>query len=375
MTQFKIGDNLILSKQDDNENWDLSGADTIDTRDGTLGGGEILQIETDPNYESPYFNQGAIKNFENYGAVKALIAVLLVILAVMTIMKILSIRSLFKDKAIQNELDNINAIRARDKQILLANKGLGKVTKLTKKAGLKVSSDSKDYISYNLKRAGVRVPGGARAMTPDEFNGCIKIGEVVMMTLSLVIMLFMNLLIGLVLFVLSIILLESLPMLLVRNKVHMRDAEIQDNFLNLYLMIHYELLTGGSTPIARTMRSYLKMAPPGEMIRFVDNCCTIFDTYGEYQGTQYVSKDYREIPEVCKLMRLIRQQQDGGDIKQELLGFRESLIDENAYKIERRSEKLIKKAKASFNILMIVLVQAVLSAMSLYLPDLSVLNL
>lgn len=375
MEQYKIGDNLILCKKDKDSDWDLSGADTIDTNDGTIGGGEILQIDADPKYESPYFNQGVVRNFKNYDTIKVGIIVLLVILATMIIMRILSIRSIFKDKAIQSELDNINEIKSRDKQIMLANKGLGKLTKLTKKAGLKVSSDSKDYIAYNLKRAGVKVPGGARAMTPDEFNGCIKIGEVVMMAISLAIILFMNLLLGLVLFVMSIVLLESLPMLIVRNKVHSRDTEIQDNFLNLYLMIHYELLTGGNTPISRTMRSYLKMAPPGEMIRFVDNCCTIFDTYGEYQGTQYVSKDYREIPEVCKLMRLIKQQQDGGDIKQELLGFRESLIDENSYKIERRCEKLINKAKASFNILMIVLVQAVLSAMALYLPDLSVLNL
>lgn len=374
--QFRIGDNLILSKTDEEEeNWDLSGADTIDTNGGTIGGGEILQLESDPNYESPYFNQGVIDNFQNYGTVKVLISILLMVLAVMTIMRLLSIRSLWKDKSIQNELNNINEIKNRDKQIMFANKSLKKITKTVNKAGMKVSNESKEYIAYNLKRAGVKAPGGMRAMTPDEFNGCIRIGEVALMLLSLVVMLFMNLLLGLVLFVVSILLLETLPMLIVRSKVHARDAEIKDNFLDLYLMLHYELLTGGNTPIARTMRSYLKMAPPGEMIRFVDNCCTIFDTYGEYQGTLHVSSDYRELTEVCKLMRLIKQQQDGGDVEQELMGFRESLIDEHSYKIERKADKLVKKAKASFNILMIVLVQAVLSAMSLYLPDLSMLNL
>ena len=373
---YKIGNGLILHKTDeDEENWDLSGADTIDTDDGTIGGGEILQIESNKDYESPYFNQGVIKNFENYGATKALIAVLLIVCATMIIMRILSIRSLFKDRAVQDEIDNNSSIRRRDKQIMSVDKGLRKITRVVSKAGLNVSSDSYDYMSYNLKRAGVKVPGGARAMTPTEFNGCVKLAEVVFLILGFVIMLFMNMLMGLVIMVMSLLMLETLPMLVVRNMVHAKDEQIKDNFLDLYLMLHYELLSGGSTPVARTMRSYLKTSPPEEMIRFVENCCTIFDTYGEYQGTQYVSKDYREIQEVCKLMRIIKQQQDGGDVEQDLIGFRESLIDEHSYKIKVRSEKLIKKARASFNILMIVLVQAILSAMSLYLPDLSMLNL
>ena len=40
-------------------------------------------------------------------------------------------------------------------------------------------------------------------------------------------------------------------------------------------------------------------------------------------------------------------------------------------RMEDEQKKLVTKARLSFNILMIVLVQAILSAMAIYLPDLT----
>ena len=107
------------------------------------------------------------------------------------------------------------------------------------------------------------------------------------------------------------------------------------------------------------------------MVRFADTCADYIDIYGEAEGSTYIAKEYREIPDVTKLMRLIKQFNDGGDIKQDLIGFRDKLLLEKQMRMEDEQKKLVTKARLSFNILMIVLVQAILSAMAIYLPDLT----
>jgi hypothetical protein len=70
-------------------------------------------------------------------------------------------------------------------------------------------------------------------------------------------------------------------------------------------------------------------------------------------------------------MRLIRQANEGGDVRAELVGFRTELLEARKYAIQKRMEKLVMKAKASFNILVPILIQAVISAMAIYFEDLS----
>ena len=135
-------------------------------------------------------------------------------------------------------------------------------------------------------------------------------------------------------------------------------------------MIHYVLMASSQTPLEGIMKSYQKTTDSEEMKHFVDVCVHYIDTYGEYNATNYIAKAYREIPEVAKLMRLIRQANEGGDIKAELLGFRKELLDAKRYTIEKKMKKLVDMGRAQFNILMPVLIQAVLSAMSIYFEDL-----
>jgi hypothetical protein len=69
-------------------------------------------------------------------------------------------------------------------------------------------------------------------------------------------------------------------------------------------------------------------------------------------------------------MRLIRQANESGDVRAELLGFRDELLAAKKYAISKRMEKLVNQAKMSFNILLPVLLQAILSAMAIYIEDL-----
>ena len=169
-----------------------------------------------------------------------------------------------------------------------------------------------------------------------------------------------------------IIVANTVPMMIIRSTVREKDLEIKENFADYYLMIHYVLLANAKTPLNGIMKSYAKTTNSKEMIRYIDACLHYIDTYGEYEATKYITKDYRELPEVGKLMRLIKQANEGGEIEAELYGFRTELLAAKRYAIEKRMEKLIKKAQMSFNILMPVLFQAILSAMAIYISDLGI---
>ena len=52
------------------------------------------------------------------------------------------------------------------------------------------------------------------------------------------------------------------------------------------------------------------------------------------------------------------------------MGFREQLLLEQQMQIDKACEKIIQKARTSFNIIYIILFQAIISAMAIYLPDL-----
>ena len=136
-------------------------------------------------------------------------------------------------------------------------------------------------------------------------------------------------------------------------------------------MIHYVLLASAGTPISGIMKSFDKTTNSDEMHRFIDVCIHNIDTYGEYEGTRHIGRHYREIPQVGKLMRLIRQANEGGDVRAELVGFRDELLAAKKHTIRKRMEKVIMQAKMSFNILLPILFQAIASAAAIYLEDLS----
>lgn len=337
----------------------------------SLGGGEVLQYYGESPEVRDYkrMDNSLIGQFGSIQQVKIGIGALLIILCAGLILRIFKVRSLFRDKGIASELRNVHNIKDRDKQIVTANKMLSGITNKMVKTSLRNDKNKYDYMQYNLKRARVMAPGGYRVMTPDEFQACIRLLQYAFIVLSMVILIFMNMTLGAIILVLSFLACNIIPMRIIRMLVTSRDAEIQKNFMYYYLMLHYVLISGAQTPLAKIMKSYAKTTDSEEMKFFVDNCVTHIDTIGEYKATRLIADDYREIPEVARLMRLIRQLQDGGNIEEELIGFRESLIKELRFQMETYSNKLVNRARNSFNMLMIILVQAVASAAAIYLPD------
>lgn len=350
-----------------------SGVGGVSTNEGTLGGGQILQVGGD-DWTYKYFNESAIKTFEYYTYVKVAIILCLAVAAIMLILRILGIRSIFKGKAVSYEVEHINNLRTRDAFVLRTNKMIAWITNLTRQKGVSVDPEQRDYMRYNIERAGLKVPGGFRYYTPDEFNALTKLGFAIFLFIGILILAFVNMFMGIFVIIISSVMFNMLPMLILRSVVAEKDAEIRNNFPDLYLMIHYELMSDSGTPLATTFKSYTRITNSVEMLKFVDDCMNMFDTYGEMGATSHISAQYREVPEITRLMRLIKQQNEGANIKSELVGFREQIIKDKKFRINQRMDKLVMKARMSFNLTTIILVQAILSAMAIYLPDIGIGN-
>jgi len=341
----------------------------VDTHGGDIGGGEVLDYIGQKEDFPSYMDDNLIKQFEMLPWVKIAIMCLLIVAAILIIVSIFKIRSPFKGRTITKELDHLNKVKKRDEQILRANRLIGGFTAFIEHSPLKMADLNKDYWMYNLKRANIRVPGGARLMKPEEFNAIVTGIELIVCAIGLLVSITLNFMLGAIIIIAAVVIAGTFPMMVLRQSVKAKDLEITEHFADFYLMIHYVLLASASTPLEGIMKSYDKTTNSQEMHRFIDVCVHHIDTYGEYEATSRIAKEYREIPEVGKLMRLIRQSSEGGDVRMELMGFREELLNAKKYAIEQRMNKLVAKGKASFNILMPILWQAIISAMAIYFDD------
>lgn len=342
----------------------------MNTLGGTAGGGEILQQGGNGASVADNLDQSIISQFAYLPFVKIAIVVLLIIIAFWVILKLFNIKSPFKGKGIGAELNRMETIRKRDESIIRRNKFLANITNIIEKTPLKISKSREDYLQYNLDRAGMKIPGGGRILRAKEFNAMSKFIIIAVCLVGVATTLLINAMLGVIFIMMALLMGNVLPMQMLRGIVKSKDDEIRENFSDFYLMLHYVLMESTNTPLEGIMKSYAKTTTSNEMIRLVDTCVHYIDTYGEYVATRYIARQYREIPEIGKLMRLIRQANDGGEVKAELMGFRTELLNAKKYEIEKRMNKLITRAKASFNILMPILIQAVISAMAIYISDL-----
>lgn len=344
----------------------------MDTRNGEAGGGKILEYIGKGNQKDawPFMNGNEIRSQALLPIIQWLIVILLIVLAILVIARILNVRSPFRGRAIGNELKHINAVKKYDEAVIRYNNILRVITNIVEKSIFSMSKSEIDYMNYNLERANIRVPGKFRVIKSTEFNAIIKTVQLLLIIVFGVVSILVNLTLGLVGVVGTILIGNTVPIMFVRALVKEKDEEVQLNFSSLYLMIHYILLSGSGTSLVSTFKTYDKTTTSEEMHRLVD-CCTYFmEVYGEYDGATYISKAYREIPEMTKLMRLIRQANAGGDVRAELIGFKNEVISAKRYVMERNGDKMIAKAKRSFYLVMPILFQAILSAMAIYLEDL-----
>ena len=336
----------------------------------TAGGGEILLVG-DREDAWKFYNKQLIYILQYYSWMKLGICILIVLIAIIIFLKLIGITSVNQNRSIRAELDNVHNIRKNELKIIRKQYIYSKLKDLSHKFGLDPDYNYINYMNYNLKRAGIRDATGDGYLDALTYNALIKAGTI-STSLLCVLYILKSPAIGTILLVVTLIGWSIIPNSVIRSIALKKDNIIKDNFFDFYAELHYILREGGDTPLSKVIRSYAKSSSDKpDMQIFADNCADLFDLYGEYEGTNYIAREYREIPEVTKLMRLVRQFHDNADIKAELDGFRAQLMTQLQLRIEARQEKLIKRARMSFNILTIILVQAILSAMAIYLPDLT----
>lgn len=350
--------------------------DLTDSLGNGMGGGEILKYWDRSGYvdDSPFLNNPLIQQYNLIPLVIVLIIGIILFIMIRILMNMYNVKSIRKGKGIISELEHMDKIKQRDASILRYNKFIQRLTKIVESTVFKSNRVNKEYIEYNIERACVKIPGGSRYMRAEEWNACIVGITSAVVVVGVLVSLFAHYAVGAVMIIATLLMAGILPMAYLRSVVKVKDDEIRENFSDFYLMIHYVLMAGAKTPLNGIMKSYAKTTDSKEMKRMVDVCIHYMDTYGEYEGARYISRAYREIPVMGKLMRLIRQSNEGGDISAELMGFRAEVLNEKRYAIELRTDKLIKKARASFYLLMPVLFQAILSAMSIYLSDMGMIT-
>lgn len=342
----------------------------MNTDHGQAGGGEILQYWG--NQATKQQSQMNVDNIIQYAMlpyVRLLAAALLIFLAVWIVLKILDVKQPTKGKGMKNALAYMDAIRKYDATVLANNRRIRILTSIVEKQPFALPKRQVDYWQYNIDRAQIYIPGKTRLYKATELHA-VFVGLTFLFDVCSLVILPISPILQISLVVFFSVMLQIFPMRVIRQIVSQKDDEIVANFSDFYLMLHYVLIASSQTPMEGIMKQYQKTTNSEEMKHFVDVCVHYIDTYGEYEATRYIQKAYKEIPEVAKLMRLIRQANDGGDIKAELIGFRNELLNARRHTIEKKMNKLIQMGRAQFNILMPILIQAVLSAMQIYFEDL-----
>lgn len=339
------------------------------TRD-TIGGGEILHYIGNEAEEAWYtMNEVLINQIESLPLIKIGICCILIFVLILIIFQLLGLGQGITYAGVESELANINRLKKFDEYVIKRNRQLARLTKQVESIGLGVDKSRITYLEYNLRRAGVKNPGGQRILTPQEYNAIIK-GVMFTFLLAGLVLLPINMMLGVTVALLGIVAMGIIPDALLRDTVLRKDKIIKLNFFDFYGELHYPIVADENEPLVKILRNYAKVDLVPEMREFTNNVADIFDLHGEYEGTKYVAQEYKEIPEVTKLMRLIRQYHDGADVVNDMMGFREQLLLEQQMQIDKACEKIIQKARTSFNIIYIILFQAIISAMAIYLPDL-----
>lgn len=331
------------------------------------GGGEILQMEYEPAYWTPYVDWDLCKVYK--AAPYMFIGIVLVGLIIIALLYAKK-----RNIPLLGSYGISYSLARRKKGIRKRQSLINKLqfvkdwTKLVERSPFCCNKNNKDYMDYNIKRAGLHLPGNT-PMYYEEYNALKLLAAIILLASTLLIALFMSMSVGVVLMVTVTVIVVVVPQSLIRMAVAAKDRIIQANFMDFYLILHYSLMMGSNTPLTKLMESYAKTTENETMHQFVAECVNTIDTYGEYNSTEIISRDFREIPQVGKLMRIIKQLFDGADVKQELKGFREEVIRDERYRIDKISNVKIMKVRSTIYVMFFFLLQCVLSAMAIYLPD------
>lgn len=317
-------------------------------------------------------NEQLINLFGSIWLIKIAIVLLIAIFAVIIILKVIGKKNIV-NKGLGEVISNHAEVRRHYKKILNTENNLRRLRKFIDSTLLAINSDTeREYLQYNVSRAGLRI--AERQMTADEYNAICRFAQLIVIAIFLIAGLFVNAFAGIVGIICTIMIGETLPKYIIRSIVNAKDSEIQKNFSQLYLLLHYNMVSGLKTSIYKNLQACIDALDSKELKNFARTWMTYIDETGEQQSVNQMAKDYREIHVVVRLMRIVKQLYDGDDVVNELEGFRQEIVNASYEQVVQRQKAISAKATRSLGIVMIILVQAIISAMFIYFPDISVIG-
>lgn len=314
-------------------------------------------------------NDSLIKLYASVPYLTVIICLLIFTILALLLLRIYGLGNGITYKAIDRELENFNRMKKRDRSLIWRRKVVTKLINRVESIGLGMGTAKAEYMSYNLKRAGIMASGGQKIMEPQEYNALIRLSQGICLIFGLLVML-NNSILGVGIILVGCALIGKIPEYLIRQTVIRKDAEIKKGFFKFYGDIHYNIIRNSPTALKTTVRNYAKMELSPAMEEFVNNIADLFDLYGEFEGSKYVALEYREIPDVGKLMRLIQQYYDGADVENDMKGFRQTLMLAKQMEMDRQGEKVEAFCRKALIIVLIILVQLVISTLLNTMPDL-----
>ena len=160
----------------------------MNTKNGTLGGGEILKyIGNGQGRSIWYVDYGLEQQFIYMEYIKIAITAIILFILLLTILKAFNIKYLRRGKGIRLEIQNVNDIRNYDKRIMEQTYRIKRITEFWEKTPFRINRLKKEYLDYNLSRAGLFGPNG-RIMKAEEFNAIIQSVQAVGVAVGLVLM-------------------------------------------------------------------------------------------------------------------------------------------------------------------------------------------
>lgn len=329
---------------------------------GYVGGGEVLNLfgKTEVIY-------GISKTAYNIrlNTPKAMVT-LTVLFVLAMIYGLVTVFGIFNSATLANLSYNLSLSLSVDKKQWRMRKFLNAMVSLQSRGIFKLDPYKADDLSFNLQRLGWKLRD--IPLTAEMYNGLKVFSSICCAVLGILAAILTLNPIALLVAVVGIVLISSMDVF-IAMRVHQLDEEISKNFLELYLILYHTMVADGGASLSSLLRVYLSTAD-GEMALVTEKIIYSLETYGEALGCDKLTNAFRH-EYVTRLMRLIKGYVQGADVRDDLKGFRALLIENREREIMHESEKLQMKARASFYILMPVLVQAIISAMAIYFGDIA----
>ena len=336
-----------------------------------VGGGDVLKYLGNNESKQAYdeMNTQQMFKFAVIPLLKYLTIILIIVIIVMIVIRTMRITVVRKGKGAEQQLKNIEKIRKKERHMIAVNTAINKITDTVEHSIFRISKAEAKELQYKIHRADIKTLDGRNLMRAETFNALRVVMKFILSAVGVIIILTVNITLGSMLVILALTATNTVTDIYIKTKVDAKDAEIKEHFTGFYLMLHYVLMRNPNAPLTPVIQSYDKTIDSDEMHKLVDICVHNFNTYGEYSGSTYVAEEYRGVNEVVKLMRLVRQAGSGGDIRSELDGFKRELINEEAYRADLKKKKALALADRAKIIVWILLVQGIISAMTIYLSD------